>query len=161
METLRVESLKESLRACARSHLDQIQCERNRKEIALRVRQATGHQNADAARVLSAAVARIAELWRLSNSGVGAIIGLSEPTISRLRRGHCELDPGSKSFELAQHLLRLFRSLENWLGQDDDAARSWLATRNSDLEASPAELILTVRGLLRTSDYVDGIRART
>jgi Protein of unknown function (DUF2384) len=127
----------------------------------LDVAQVVAHQNADAARVLSAAVARIAELWRLSNARVGAIIGLSEPTISRLRRGHYRLVPGSKPFEMAQHLLRLFRSLEYWLGQDDDAARSWLATRNCDLEALPAELILTVRGLLRTSDYVDGLRART
>lgn len=118
------------------------------------------NQSADAERVLSEAMARIADLWGFSNAKLGSIIGLSGPTVSRMRSGAYQLEAGSKSFELAQHLLRLFRSLDSWLGQDDDAARSWLATRNLDLEAAPIELIATVRGLVRTSDYVDALRAR-
>jgi len=114
----------------------------------------------EAARVLSTAVGRIAEFWQLSNARLGAIIGLSGPTVSRLRNGQFTLEPGSKSFELAQHLLRLFRSLDSWLGQDDASARSWLVTRNIDLEARPIDLLPTIRGLLRTSDYVDTLRAR-
>ncbi|MGQ7440648.1 antitoxin Xre-like helix-turn-helix domain-containing protein, partial [Streptococcus suis] len=82
----------------------------------------------DAPRVLSEAIARIATFWQLSNARLGAILGLSAPTVSRLRGGSYRLEAGSKSFELAQHLLRLFRSLDSWLGQDDEAARSWLAT---------------------------------
>jgi uncharacterized protein (DUF2384 family) len=114
----------------------------------------------EASRVLTEAVRRIADLWQLSNARLGAIIGLSGPTVSRLRSGSYQLEIGSKPFELAQHLLRLFRSLDSWLGQDDDAARSWLATPNLDLQARPAELLVTVRGLLRTSDYLDALRAR-
>lgn len=117
-------------------------------------------RSADAARVLSEAVARIADFWQLSNSRLGSIIGLSGPTVSRLRSGQYRLEPGSKPFELAQHLLRLFRSLDSWLGQDDASTRSWLTTRNIDLEARPIDLLPTVRGLLRTSDYVDALRAR-
>ena len=116
--------------------------------------------DADAARVLSEAVGRIADLWDLSNARLGAILGLSPATVSRLRGGHYRLEPGGKPFELAQHLVRLFRSLDSWLGQDDRAARSWLDTRNLDLEERPLALIQTVRGLLRTSDYVDALRAR-
>jgi hypothetical protein len=114
----------------------------------------------DAARVLSDAVSRIAEFWQLSNGKIGMILGLSAPTVSRLRAGQYRLEPGSKPFELGQHLLRLFRSLDGWLGQDDDSVRSWLTTRNLDLEARPIDLLPTVRGLLRTSDYVDALRAR-
>ncbi len=117
-------------------------------------------RNTQASRVLTQAVGRIAELWQLSNAGLGAIIGLSGPTASRLRAGRYLLEPGSKPFELAQHLLRLFRSLDSWLGQDDEAARSWLATRNVDLGERPIDLLPTIRGLLRTSDYVDVLRAR-
>lgn len=125
------------------------------------VQPATGvSSNAEAGRVLSEAIARIAELWRLSNARLGAIIGLSGPTASRLRAGRYRLEAGSKPFELAQHLLRLFRSLDSWLGQDDEAARSWLTTVNLDLGAQPIDLLATVRGLLRTSDYVDALRAR-
>lgn len=117
-------------------------------------------RNAQASRVLTQAVSRIAELWQLSNARLGAIIGLSGPTASRLRSGRYLLEPGSKPFELAQHLLRLFRSLDSWLGQDDEAARSWLTTTNIDLGERPIDLLPTIRGLLRTSDYVDVIRAR-
>lgn len=121
---------------------------------------ATVTQGSEASRVLTDAIARIADLWRLPNGRLGAIIGLSAPTASRLRGGHYRLEPGSKPFELAQHLLRLFRSLDSWLGQDDEAARSWLATVNLDLGERPIDLLPTVRGLLRTSDYVDALRAR-
>jgi uncharacterized protein (DUF2384 family) len=117
-------------------------------------------RKSDAARVLSDAVARIAEFWQLSNVKLGSILGLSGPTVSRLRAGHYRLEAGSKPFELAQHLLRLFRSLDSWLGQDDVSARSWLTTRNLDLGERPIDLLTTVRGLLRTSDYVDALRAR-
>lgn len=117
-------------------------------------------RESDDARVLSDAMGRIAEFWHLSNARLGAILGLSAPTVSRLRSGSYRLEEGSKAFELAQHLLRLFRSLDSWLGQDDASVRSWLATANSDLGAAPLDLIGTVRGLLRTSDYVDALRAR-
>jgi hypothetical protein len=116
--------------------------------------------DAEASRVLSEAMRRLADFWHLSNARLGLVLGLSAPTVSRLRSGAWRLEPGSKPFELAQHLLRLFRSLDAWLGQDDIAARSWLASPNLDLGAAPLELIGTVRGLLRTSDYVDALRAR-
>ena len=124
---------------------------------------ATAHvdiRSPDAARILSDAVARIAAFWRLSNAELGAIIGLSGPTVSWLRAGPYRLEPGSKPYEQAQHLLRLFRSLDRWLSQDDGSARSWLTTPNLDLDARPIDLLSTVRGLLRTSDYVDALRAR-
>lgn len=117
-------------------------------------------RSADAGRVLSEAIARIAELWQLPNARLGAILGLSAPTVSRMRSGGYRLEPGSKPFELAQHLLRLFRSLDSWLGQDDASARSWLETPNLDLAARPIDLLPSIQGLLRTSDYVDALRAR-
>ena len=124
--------------------------------------QTTAHirRSPDVSRVLTAAISRIADIWQLPNAKLGEILGLSGPTASRLRSGRYALEPGSKPFELAQHLLRLFRSLDSWLGQDDESARSWLATRNLDLEGRPIDLVLTIRGLLRTSDYVDALRAR-
>ena len=111
-------------------------------------------------RVLTDAVARIAELWGLSNARLGVILGVSMATASRLRSGQSQLDPGSKSFEAAQFLLRLFRSLDALLGSDDVAAKSWLATENLDLGGKPIEQIETMRGLMAVCDYVDFYRAR-
>lgn len=110
--------------------------------------------------VLTNAVARIAELWGLSNARLGAILGVSMATASRLRSGQSQLDPASKSYEAAQFLLRLFRSLDALLGSDDIAAKSWLSTENLDLGGKPIEQIETMRGLIAVCDYVDFYRAR-
>ena len=110
--------------------------------------------------ILSEAMARIAELWRLSNAKLGAVLGLSPATVSRLRCGRTQLDPASKSFEAGQFLLRLFRSLDALMGSDDQASRRWLETRNRDLDARPFDLIDSFRGLMTVCDYVDAHRAR-
>jgi Protein of unknown function (DUF2384) len=112
----------------------------------------------DAARVLSNAVARIAELWVLSDAKFGAIIGLPESSASQLRAGHQRLEHETEPFERAQYLLQLFHSLDSWLSQDQTSVRSWLAAENLVLGAAPADIIVTVKGLLRTIAYVDAIR---
>ncbi len=113
----------------------------------------------DDGKVLTDAVARIAQFWGLTNAKLGAVLGLSPATISRLRSGKAELDPASKSFEAGQYLLRLFRSLDALLGSDDLAAWSWLATPNLDLDAQPIDLIDSFKGLMTVCDYVDAHRA--
>lgn len=114
----------------------------------------------DTERVLTTAITRIAGFWDLSNAKLGAILGLSPATISRLRASKTLLDPASKSFEAAQFLLRLFRSLDALLGSDDAAVKRWLTTPNLDLGAKPIERIDTMRGLIEVCDYVDFYRAR-
>ena len=111
-------------------------------------------------RILTSAVAKIADYWDLSNAKLGSVLGLSPATISRLRSGSTKLDQSSKSFEAGQFLLRLFRSLDAMMGSDDAAAKSWLAARNVDLEARPLDLIDSFKGLMTVCDYVDAHRAR-
>ncbi len=110
--------------------------------------------------VLTAAVARIAHFWGLSNAKLGAILGVSPATASRLKAGQTQLDPASKAFEAGQFLLRLFRSLDALLGSDDAAAKRWLATENLELGSKPLDRVDTMRGLIEVCDYVDFYRAR-
>ena len=110
--------------------------------------------------LVAEAVRRIGEYWHLSNEALGEILGLSSATISRLRNGAWHFQTGSKSFELAQYLMRLFRSLDSIMGSDDAAARSWLAADNVDLDGKPIELIRTIRGLSAVTDYVDDFRSK-
>jgi uncharacterized protein (DUF2384 family) len=117
---------------------------------------------ADSAResmVLSKAVIRAAEFMGLSNKIVARTIGLSEATASRLKSGAFVVSSDTKPFELAQLLVRLFRSLDSIVGSDDEASRSWMRTRNVVLGAKPIDLIQTVTGLLAVLQYVDSRRA--
>ncbi|RIA43898.1 RNA polymerase RpoN-/SigL-like sigma 54 subunit [Hephaestia caeni] len=117
-------------------------------------------RTADENRVLSEAVARVARCWKLTNEQLGAILGLSSATVSRLHAGGFRLNRSNKAFELGQYLVRLFRSLDSLMGSDDAAAISWLRTANLDLGARPVDLIRTIRGLSDVADYVDDYRAR-
>jgi uncharacterized protein (DUF2384 family) len=113
----------------------------------------------DENRVLTQAVSKIAGCWKLSNEQLGAMLGLSAASVSRLRSGSFELDRSNKAFELGQYLVRLFRSLDALMGSDDDAAMSWLRTANLDLEGRPIDLIRSVKGLGEVTNYVDDFRA--
>lgn len=110
--------------------------------------------------ILAEAVRRVAEYWHLTNDGLGDILGLSGSTVSRLRNGTWHFQAGSKSFELAQYLVRLFRSLDSLMGSDDAASRSWLQAENLELGARPLDMVSTIRGLMTVADYVDDYRAR-
>ena len=114
----------------------------------------------DDERVLTVAISRAADLWGLTNATLGRVIGVSPPTASRLRSGQKKLLRGTKPFELSQHFVRLFRSLDALTGSDDKSAMSWLRTENKDLGGRPIELIETVKGLAEVSNYVDDFRAR-
>ena len=109
--------------------------------------------------VLSKAVVRAADHLALSNRLLAEVLGLSEPTISRLRRGRYRLHRGAKPFELAQLLLRLFRSLDAITGSDDEASRSWLRSDNRALAARPIDLIRSITGLADVATYLDARRA--
>jgi len=113
----------------------------------------------DEGRILTTAVGRVAGIWKLTNEQLGAILGLSAATVSRLRSGSFELDRSTKAFELGQYLVRLFRSLDALMGSDDEASMSWLRTVNLDLEARPIDLIRSFKGLNEVANYVDDHRA--
>lgn len=114
----------------------------------------------DEEQVLTIAVARAADLWKLTNETLGRIIGVSSPTASRIRSGQKRLTRDTKPFELGQYFIRLFRSLDALTGSDDESAISWLSTENADLGGRPIDRIKTVKGLAEVSNYVDDFRAK-
>ena len=114
----------------------------------------------DEHRVLTEAISRIASCWKLTNEQLGAVLGVSSATASRLRSGDFELDRSSKAFELGQYLVRLFRSLDALMGSDDAASISWLRSPNLDLEGRPIDLIRSIHGLYAVANYIDDYRAQ-
>lgn len=114
---------------------------------------------ADPGYVLAKAVGRAAELLGLSGAAVARIVGLSEPTVSRVLRGKLALDPSSKEGELSLLLVRVYRSLDPLVGTDDQKRIAWMRGQNKALGGIPAKLIERADGLVATLNYLDGMRA--
>jgi hypothetical protein len=114
----------------------------------------------DRALVLSKAATRAADQLEISSATLARILGVSEASVSRMRRGEYRLEPGQKPFELGALFVRLFSSLDTVLGGDSEAARRWLVAENATLGGRPLERIQTVEGLVNAAAYLDVHRAR-
>lgn len=112
----------------------------------------------DSAVVAKAAV-RAAKRLGVSNKLLARIIGLSEASVSRLRKGEYALERDQKPFELAVLFVRLYRSLDAVVGGDDAVAGAWLTNHHTIFDAPPLELIQTVSGLTNVIQYLDARRA--
>ncbi|MGH9380100.1 MAG: MbcA/ParS/Xre antitoxin family protein [Thermoanaerobaculia bacterium] len=112
------------------------------------------------AAVLAKAVVSAATRLGLRNRQVAAVLGASEASASRLRRGR-GIDPASKEGELAALFLRLYRSLDALVGGDDTRAREWLHAANDHLGGVPAARIQRVEGLVDVVVYLDAMRGRS
>lgn len=114
---------------------------------------------ADPALVLAKAAGRATGLLGLSGAALARVIGMSEPTVSRVLRGERPIDPASKEGELAALLVRVYRSLDALVGNDAARRVAWMTSFNRDLGGVPRELIQTAQGLVATLSYLDGMRA--
>jgi uncharacterized protein (DUF2384 family) len=123
------------------------------------LRSISASDSARAGAVLSKATIRAGEFLELPNKILANVLGLSQPTISRLKAGTYVLSPGRKEFELAQLFVRVFRSLDAIVGGDDAASSSWLRTHNVVLGGKPIDLIQSLSGLMMVLQYVDSRRA--
>ena len=122
--------------------------------------QAALQTQADATAVLSKATARAAELLHLNNASLARVIGVSEPTITRVRAGR-GIDPATKEGQLALLLVRVFRSLDPLVGGDEAKRVAWMHSHNKALQGVPAKLLENPEGLVATLAYLDGKRAPT
>jgi Protein of unknown function (DUF2384) len=109
--------------------------------------------------VLSKAVLRAAERLDLSSAALAKILGVSGPTITRMRQGTYTLERNDKVFELAALFVRVYRSLDAIAGGDDTVAAAWLKSDNTALRDKPVNLIQKVTGLIDVLHYLDARRA--
>jgi len=109
--------------------------------------------------VLTKATLRAAELLDVTARILASVIGVSEATVSRMRRQEFLLERGTKPFELAVLFVRLFRSLDAIVGGDESIARAWLKNANTAFDGAPIEKIQTISGLVDVIAYLDSRRA--
>ena len=87
--------------------------------------QAIGQPIAGEALVITKAVVNAAERLGVNARILADIIGVSEATVSRMKRQDHLLERDSKPFELGVLFVRLFRSLDAIVGGDETVARQW------------------------------------
>ena len=109
--------------------------------------------------VLARAAVRAGDSLKMTAKMLAAVIGVSEATVSRMRKGEFAPQRGTKPFELAVLFVRFFRSLDAIVGGDETVARAWLKNANTALGGPPAEKIVTVSGLVDAIAYLDARRA--
>jgi transcriptional regulator with XRE-family HTH domain len=109
--------------------------------------------------LVSKALLRAADKLRLSNKSLAGIIGVSEATISRMKKGNYALEPGQKPLQLAVLFIRLYRSLDALTGGDDEVSSKWLSAPNVALDGLPIEMVQSVSGLMNVIGYLDARRA--
>ncbi|HET7754479.1 MAG TPA: antitoxin Xre/MbcA/ParS toxin-binding domain-containing protein [Anaeromyxobacteraceae bacterium] len=108
--------------------------------------------------VLTKATRRAAEHLGLSDAALAEVLGVSPSTVSRLSEER-PLDPSSREAEFALLFIRVFRGLDALLG-DLESCRKWLRAKNAHLGGVPADLIRTVEGLVRVTQYLDAMRGK-
>lgn len=113
----------------------------------------------DEASVLTKATLRAADRLAIKNNVLAKIVGVSEPSISRMRKGDYLLERGQKPFELAVLFLRFYRSLDSIVGGEDPVAADWIKNTNTAFDTTPLALIQTVAGLTDVIAYLDSRRA--
>ena len=109
--------------------------------------------------VVTKAALRAADRLDIRNTVLAKIVGLSEPTVTRMRRGDYVLDRDQKPYELAVLFIRLYRSLDAIADGDDAVAKSWIRNDNAALSGRPLDLIQSVSGLTNVILYLDARRA--
>lgn len=124
----------------------------------MRIRQEKAQPGPSEAAILTSALRRAADRLAIPNTVLARSIGLSESTVSRLRRGEYILQPGHKSFELAILVVRLYRSLDAIVAEDATAT-AWLRSSNTALGGEPIRLLQSVSGLVNVIAYLDSRRA--
>ncbi len=107
--------------------------------------------------VLGKAVTSAAERLGISGVALGAILGLSPSTITRLRKGGYKLHEHRKEWEFAMLFVRLFHSL-NTVTSDEETARRWFGSENLRLHGRPVDLVRRPEGLVRVIQYLEASR---
>ena len=109
---------------------------------------------ASSAAVLTKALLNAGRLLGLSQSEIGLVVGRERTSLRR------DLDPDSKSGELALLLIRAYRSLHALVGGDPAALKHWMNTANRHTGGVPREQIKQIQGLNQVVEYLDAIRAK-
>lgn len=109
--------------------------------------------------LVSKSVIKAADCLGLDRETIANTLGVSVPTVSRLKKGNTL--PGQKPLELSLLLIRVYRSLYSIVGGSHTAMKHWMKTPNSHLGNNiPKSLIQKADGMAQVLWYLDAMRGR-
>ena len=108
--------------------------------------------------VLTKATIRAADMLGLQSTDLARILGVNTATVSRYKSASACIMPASKTGELALLLIRVFESLDRLVSSDSEKRKAWMCSSNKTLNGVPTKLLQRPDGLVRTLDYLDGMR---
>lgn len=109
--------------------------------------------------LVSKSVISAADTLGLNREELANAIGVSVPTIARMKNGAPV--PGHKPFELALLVIRIYRALFAVVGGEKESMKHWMCTPNEHFAGSPpSSLIQKVEGVSQLVWYLDAIRGR-
>ena len=111
-------------------------------------------------RVLTKAVIRAAEYFNLNNKELGQILGLSNATMSRLKKGEYSLEQNTSAWQLAVMVVRIFEGLDGYMGGHRENVRAWLNADNAAFNATPLAAMARIEGLSGVMAYVEFLSGR-
>lgn len=109
--------------------------------------------------VLAKAVLNAAEQLGLSQTELGAILGVHRTGVSRLKQTP-SLSPDSKQGELALLVVRIARALFALTGGDKDWMQHFIHSPNKLTGGIPAQQMESIQGLMTVLQFVDAIRGK-
>ncbi len=107
--------------------------------------------------VLTKAVIRIAERFKLSRQELSIILGISEASLSRIFSNRLFIDPSSNEGQLAILLIRLYSNLDVLFGGNAEQCQLWLRSENNHLNSKPILLAQSIEGLVLIVQYLDAM----
>ena len=108
--------------------------------------------------LVTSALLRARGALGLTLADVGAVVGVSVPTMKNYSRGSAVIS-APKTRELALGLIRLYRSLFAILDGDPAQMRHWMKTPNNHFRGeAPRKLAQRYTGLAEINRYLDVMR---
>ena len=110
--------------------------------------------------IVTKAFLRAGGILRLTQKELARLLGVSEPTVSRLIHKGQTLAPAGKDGEIALLFLRVFRSLDALFGGRETDMQKWFDSPNHYLHGIPRERVKSLQGLFDVASYLDAMRGQ-
>lgn len=104
---------------------------------------------------LTNATVKAADLLGIKNVELAKVLGISDSQVSRISNGEKIISYGSKASELALILVRIYRSLDALVGNNDKNRLMWMESFNRAINDVPNKAIQNVEGLIKVVNYLD------